>query len=101
MSNNNAKKNRSSIGLNLHIFSLSSRFPFCFLENFRPNRGNKFPTDVVTSNGWWSLTTEKSRLFLPSDATALGGQAEGEFPFIGFMNESREFPKRNGADGRD
>ncbi|MGZ9162941.1 MAG: hypothetical protein ACXW4J_07920 [Candidatus Deferrimicrobiaceae bacterium] len=79
MSNNNAKINRSGIGLNLHIFSLSSRFPFCFLENFRPNRRNKFPTEVYISAGLWALTTEKSWLFLLSDATALGGQAEGCF----------------------
>jgi hypothetical protein len=101
MSNNNAKISRSGIGLNLHIFPLSSRFPFCFLENFRPNRRNKFPTDVVTSNGWWSLTNGKSWLYLLFDATPLDGQAEGVFPPIGFMRESWKFPGRNGADGRD
>jgi len=51
MSNNNAKKNCSDIGLNLHIFSFSSRFLFCFLENIGINRENNFPTEVETTPG--------------------------------------------------
>ena len=57
MSNNNAKKNCSDIGLNLHIFSFSSRFLFCFLENIAINRENNFPTEVENNTGWWILTT--------------------------------------------